>query len=113
MTAAQLALVEVPATPKLTPRQTRALEHVRAAGTAGIHADELGAILHAEYRKHSSEGRCRWCGATGQDILKALKAKGLVRYRRGSGYLPGAWLAVDAQDAKPSGMLPADQALPF
>ena len=99
----QLALIaQPPAPPKLTPRQQRALELVTQAGADGIHADELGAALHAEYRKHTVEARCMWCGQTGQSILKALKAKGLVRYRRGNAQRAGYWQAVDAQEATPA-----------
>jgi hypothetical protein len=115
-TPAQLALVDVPVVPSLTPRQQRALEVVQAAGVDGIHADELGAALHAEYRKHALEARCMWCGATGQSILKALKAKGLVRYRRGNRERAGFWIHVDAPQAAvvaSPGMLGPDEALPF
>lgn len=92
----QLALVDVPAVPLLTPRQQRALDIVTAAGAAGIHADELGAALHAEYKKHSPSARCVWCGSTGQSILVALRKKGLVRYRRGTPAVPGHWQATGA-----------------
>lgn len=109
----QLTLIEVPAVPSLTPRQTRALELVRTAGVDGIHADELGAALHAEYRKHGADRRCRFCGKTGQDILGALKRKGLVRYRRGKGGLAGFWQATDAPERAPRGMLADSEALPF
>lgn len=96
----QLALVDVPATPTLTPRQARAVELVQAAGTTGIHADELGAQLHAEYRKHGPEARCRFCGQTGQQILVALRKKALVRYRRGNQQRPGYWQAVGAHEER-------------
>lgn len=105
MTEQQLALVDVPAVPDLTPRQQHALELVQAAGANGMHADELGALLHAEYRKHGADERCTWCGSTGNSILKALRKKRLVRYRRGTPARPGYWEAVNvlAAASEPSG----------
>lgn len=102
----QLQLVDTPVEPKLTPRQARALEHVHAAGAAGIHPDELGALLHAEYRKHGVDERCHFCGATGISILKALRKKGLAKYRRGTVDRPGYWYPVGAakRDEMPPGM---------
>lgn len=115
-TPVQLALVDLPVAPKVTPRQARALELVTAAGSLGIHADELGAHLHAEYGKHRAEARCMFCGQTGQSILVALKKKGLVRYRRGNQARPGYWQAVDAPEAAvptPAGMLADTEPIPF
>lgn len=96
----QLTLVDVHVEPSLTPRQARALELVTATGQAGIHADELGAQLHADYRKHDAQARCRWCGASGMSFLKALRRKGLVRYRRGNAQRPGFWQAIGAREER-------------
>lgn len=88
----QLSLVEIPTVPTLTPRQARALEIVQQH-PAGIHADELGAILHEEHHRHSRDQRCQFDGANGNSILKALRKKGLVRYRRGRDFTAGHWEA--------------------
>lgn len=81
----QLPLLEVePPAAKLTPQQALVLERLLAAGQDGLHADEVGAIAHSvmESRwRHSAEDRCEYCGKRGLEILKALRAKGLVRYR--------------------------------
>jgi hypothetical protein len=99
-TPAQLALVDVPVVPSLTPRQQRALEVVQAAGSNGIHADELGAILHEEYGRHSRDQRCQYDGSNGRQLLDRLKKDGLVKQRRPRG-LPTYWVAVDAKDVRP------------
>lgn len=66
--------------PKLTDRQQRALDAIRAAGYDGLHTDELGAVAHEP--KHAKEDRCEFCGQAGQEIGRALRAKGLVQQRR-------------------------------
>jgi hypothetical protein len=73
-----LQLFDVPATPRLTDRQQCALDAICAAGWEGLHTDELGALAHG----HGPEQRCQWCGSAGQELGKALRAKGLVRQRR-------------------------------
>lgn len=80
----QLALVDVPAVPKLTERQQRALEHITVAGWAGLSSDELGAKMHD---RHSDDDRCAFCGSTGNELGRALRTKGLAvqRRRRGPG----------------------------
>jgi hypothetical protein len=111
----QLALVDVAPSPSLTPRQARALELLTAAGSTGLHADELGALLHEEYKKHGRDERCVYCAMNGQSILKALRAKGLARYRRGTPAMPGFWQATGAERAAVAarGMLRDDQPIPF
>lgn len=104
----------VPTGPKLTERQQFALELVEAAGRNGIHADELGAILHEERGKHPRDSRCQWDGANGKSILDALKKKGLVRYVRSRNGLPGFWRAESASAAPPArGMLQDTEPIPF
>lgn len=111
----QLALAGAPRpAPKLTVRQQRALDHVQARGAAGIHADELGALMHADH--HPPDARCDYCGTTGNELLRTLRRKGLVRYRRGRDALAGYWQAVGAattSELQPPGMLRDDEALPF
>lgn len=86
----QLALV--PAPPKLSDRQQAALDALKAAGYDGLHTDELGAIVHSFSLKHGAAMRCEWCGAAGQEVGKALRAKGLAQQRRRR--LPGGDLVV-------------------
>jgi hypothetical protein len=74
----QLQLVDVPAVPKLTDRQQAALRLITAAGWDGLTSDELGAHFH----RHDPDDRCQWCGATGLELGRALRAKGLARQRR-------------------------------
>lgn len=77
----QLPLIEMPALPRLTGRQELALAALEHARDDGLTADEVGAILHASRSVHGTDERCVWCGSSGREVLLALKAKGLVRYR--------------------------------
>lgn len=112
----QLALIEAPAQAKLTLRQSMTLDLVRAAHPDGIEASEAGAHLHSmkEGRwAHSADERCLYCGSEGKSVLEALKAKGLVRFRRAKGQEPARWLLARGTEPKPRGMLPEDAELPF
>lgn len=106
MTDDQLQLVDVAAVPKLTDRQARALELLTAAGHDGLHADELGAIVHEEKGDkwaHSRDIRYVYCGSTGNELLNALRNKGLAKYRRAKNGIPGAWIAIKlAEGATPT-----------
>lgn len=75
----QLALVDVPAVPKLTDRQQRALDLIKAAGYDGLTSDELGARIHD---RHSDDQRCAFCGSTGLELGRALRNKGYAQQRR-------------------------------
>jgi hypothetical protein len=78
----QLTIVETG--PKLTPRQQAVHQALQAAGQDGLHADEAGAVAHEQKEgrwAHSRDERCQWCGKDGKQILHALRAKGLARYR--------------------------------
>lgn len=74
----EMRLFDVPAVPILTPRQQRAYDAIVAAGFDGLYTDELGAVLHP----HDDDERCDFCGSSGQEVGKALRAKGLVQQRR-------------------------------
>lgn len=69
-----------PQTHGLTPRQQRAYTAIQAAGYDGLHTDELGALIH--YPKHALNDRCSFCGTTGRELGRALRARGLVQQRR-------------------------------
>jgi hypothetical protein len=105
----QLALI--PAGPKLGDRQHFVLELVERAGTDGVSADEAGAAWCAERGKHPVEERCEFDGKTGNDVLRSLRAKGLVRYRKRTPDREGGWVAVDASEPPPapSGSVPYNE----
>jgi hypothetical protein len=82
---------------ELTARQQIALELIRRAGP--VPDDELGAVLHEERaarggRGHPADHRCSWCGEEGKSMGDTLRGKGLVRFRRGLG-----WVAADSAPA--------------
>lgn len=78
----QLALIPAPpAQPRLTDRQQRALDLI--SRLAPIPSDELGAYLH----RHGPDSRCQWCATTGAEVGEALRRKGLVKRRRGKGWV--------------------------
>jgi hypothetical protein len=117
----QPTLFDVRATVKLTARQQAVLDALQAAGPDGLDTDQAGAIAH-ELRDsiwaHDRDRRCQYCASAGKEILKALAAKGLARYRRAdrSRSLPGIWLSTDQPQAKGEsarGMLDPDEPLPF
>lgn len=114
----QLAIVDLQAEVKLTERQQRVLDLVKTAGPDGVHADEVGALLHEQKRnelyRHGRDERCQFCGHDGKALLEALKAKGLVRYRRAKEGVPGAWLpAGKVERPHPRGMLRDDEPIGF
>lgn len=95
----QLALIDAPATVKLTARQSFALRVVQEAGEA--YSEEVGAAWHAQNGKHPVTSLCRFCGSSGQEVLSALKRKGLVRERRPRGQ-PRYWEALaEPEDPSP------------
>lgn len=78
----------------LRPRQALALNYI--AQNAPVRSDELGAWLHADRmqrggRGHSDGERCDYCNSEGAQMGRALAAKGLVRRRRGEGWVPASW----------------------
>lgn len=104
----QLALVDVPAAPKLGNRQQTILDALTAAGAAGLHGDECGALIHEantnpKYHHHRDE-RCIDCARDGNTVLRSLRTRGLVKWRRGTPEKPGYWYAVGAPEPMPSGM---------
>lgn len=110
----QLALLEVPAAPKLTDQQSLVLRRLVEAGADGLEASEAGALAHSvmESRwRHSDQERCAYCGKRGLQILQRLKEIGLARYR---GRMR-VWQAADLPEAEVevSGMLRDDEAIPF
>lgn len=104
----QLALVDVqPEPPKLTDRQQQIFDAVVRAGVDGLLAEEAGAIDCERRGRHTRDERCMWDGANGKELLEALKAKELVRYRRAKGGNPGAWFttaALEDDGSHPPGM---------
>jgi hypothetical protein len=90
----QLALLGLPdPVRKLTDRQQHVLDALTRAGQDGLDADQAGALLCERKGIHGREQRCQFDGRNGKQVLEALKAKGLARYRRRRGDTPGAWLA--------------------
>ena len=78
----------------LTPRQAYALEVISEHGP--IQSVDLGAHLH-EYRRrnggrgHASDELCEFCQGEGADVGAALQRKGLVKRRRGEGWVVASW----------------------
>ena len=101
-TVNQRTLVDVPATPKLTPKQAKALEFLRDAGQDGVTPDELGALMHAWGLSHPADERCQFCRSRGSELLRALRKKGVARQRRVDGRT--FWQAVDLPVERPRGM---------
>jgi hypothetical protein len=81
----QRTLVDVPATPKLRPRQAYALELLRDAGTDGLQPVILGALMHDWAGRHPIGRPCDFCASTGNELLRALRRKGVARQRRVDG----------------------------
>lgn len=78
-------------TPKpLTNRQQHALHQLQAAGHAGLTADQVGVEWHAAKGAHSADRRCDFCSSTGNELLRALRKRGLVKQRRDGS---GTWVA--------------------
>jgi len=96
VTDAQLELVPKQPAP-LTDRQQRALDAIRRAGHEGLSGWDIGDAIgeHPLY-----------CRANGVRLARALKARGLVRQRKG-----GLYVAIDP--GPPRGMLPDTEAIPF
>jgi len=82
VTNAAWQLFDVPTQPKLTDRQEHALTVIQQAGAAGVHTDELGAAVHAWQGRHGSDDICEFCASAGQELGRALRAKGLAQQRR-------------------------------
>ncbi len=82
MTTDQLAILAE--APKLTPRQQVVMDALTRAGHDGIAPGAAGAILH-ELKEgrwaHGRDERCDFCSRDGLSVLKALRKKGLARYR--------------------------------
>lgn len=98
----QLAIpeVQVEPKPKLTDRQALALATLQAAGLDGLHADEVGALLHEQKQgrwAHGREERCAWCGGDGLAMLRRLRELGHARYRAKL----KAWQATELPPAEP------------
>lgn len=85
----QLRLLDDPKKP-LTDRQAYVLERITAAGSEGLYAEEIGAILHARKHlstmsarvyNHDADDRCDYCGRDGRGVALELKKKGRVVQR--------------------------------
>lgn len=96
-------LFDLPAEPRLTERQQRALDLIEAAGWDGLRTDELGAALH--HPKHGLNERCEFCTSAATEVGSALRRKGLVCQRRrrdSNGLVFTVWTTADAKPpAKP------------
>jgi hypothetical protein len=77
----------------LTPIQRAAYTIVRES-PGGATADEIGAQRHADRGLHPADERCRFCGETGDGILRSKALAPLVIRRRG-----GMWQPRDPRDA--------------
>lgn len=97
-----------PATGNLTARQSFALRYLERHRQDGVKADELGAALHARRGRHPEGERCRFCSNEGQDVLRALRRKGLARQRRGIG-----WVALSAPGPADDSCDPQSMEIPF
>lgn len=102
----QQPLFDIQAAHALTARQQHVHDALTRAAHDGLTTDEAGAVAHEikDNWGHARDQRCRFCGQDGKQILEALKAKGLARYRRARGATPGVWLAVDLPAELPPGM---------
>jgi hypothetical protein len=102
-TTLQLPL-DVPATPKLKDRQQMALAILRDAGAAGLQPVQLGALMHDSWSgRHPASAPCDFCASTGNELLRALRRKGVARQRRVDGRT--FWQATGLP-AEPMGDLP-------
>jgi hypothetical protein len=81
----QRTLVDVPATPKLTERQDYALGILTAYGPEGIAPTDLGMAIHSWQGRHPDGRSCDFCAPTGNEVLRALRRKGVARLRRVDG----------------------------
>lgn len=95
--------------PDLTDRQRTIWGAVRRAGHEGLTAVEAGDLLS----RRAGRPPGQWDASSGQEVLKALAKKGLVRYRRANRTRPGGWVATDTRDETPNGMLADNQPLPY
>jgi hypothetical protein len=97
-------LFDMPAT-RLTDRQRKAHDAIRATGWHGISSSRLGAILHP----HGDDQRCEYCNTAGTEVAKALRSKGLVVLRRRHKPDRGFHMVwVDAEAKKPRAPEPDD-----
>ena len=74
---------------KLTSRQRYALDVIASHGP--IQSVELGAYLCERRGKHSHDVVCEWCQSSGKEVGRALAKRGLVKRRRGEGWVPADW----------------------
>lgn len=111
--SAQLGLL--PAEPKLTDQQRLVLDALTRAAADGLEPSEAGALAHSvmESRwRHGPEERCLYCAQRGNQLLRALRAKGLAKYSAKR----KLWVSADVNaKAVPEtkGMLPDSEPLPF
>ena len=75
--------------PALTERQAFAARVIRERGP--IRSDDLGAWLCERNLRHSHLQTCPYDGQNGRGVAEALRRKGLVRYRRGQGWVVEGW----------------------
>lgn len=79
----QLHLVDVPATGRST-RTEFVLNAIQAAGDTGLYPEEVGALLHAYDRRHSSTERCEHCARDSIRVLRDLSRRRLITRRHGN-----------------------------
>jgi hypothetical protein len=99
--------VLVPPDVKLTERQRWALKEIKYA--APIDSVALGQTIHWLQDHHERDETCQWCKPTGNELGRALRNKGLVKYSRKL----GGWTLANrgrhtAHGASGPGELPED-----
>lgn len=85
-------LFEMKAAVKLTGRQAHALTVLADRGP--MRPTALGAAVHVWNGRHPEDARCDYCKSTGNELLRALRKKGVARQRRVDGRM--VWQAVGA-----------------
>jgi hypothetical protein len=101
----QLPLLEPEPRP-LTGREQVVLGQLQHAGEDGITAIQAGAWVHMNQGRHGLERPCEYCAHAGNEILRALRKRGLAR-QRGP---PRVWGGVGVPTPDPPGM---SQEIPY
>jgi hypothetical protein len=89
--------VLIPPDVKLTERQRMALDFIETGQP--VETTQFGALMHAYQAKHETYERCQWCKPTGNELGRALRNKGLVKYSRKL----GGWVLATESGASKTG----------
>lgn len=95
---------------KLTARQQHALTLIEQHGP--ISSSGLGARMHARRGKHPDTLACEWCPDEGKTVARELRRKGLVRYKRDSGWYVVGTTGKPQRERESSGYDPATTPFP-